>query len=114
MNMIQKAKEQVQGLTKQAYTAAVKENLLPDGVTVEPSVLRYSNFWSTTTPDGDTREAAQEILAYLLSNYAQDQLYLQAGCPGLPLEKTALDNYVSVRHAFQPVFGSISNLHFCK
>ena len=38
MNMIQKAKEQVQGLTKQAYTAAVKENLLPDGVTVEPSV----------------------------------------------------------------------------
>ena len=38
MNMIQKAKEQVQELTKQAYTAAVKENLLPDGVTVEPSV----------------------------------------------------------------------------
>ena len=38
MNMIQKAKEQVQGLTKQAYTAAVKENLLPEGVTVEPSV----------------------------------------------------------------------------
>ena len=83
-------------------------------VKAEPSVLRYSNFWSTTTPDGDTREAAQEILAYLLSNYAQDQLYLQAGCPGLPLEKTALDNYVSVRHAFQPVFGSISNPHFCK
>ena len=39
-------------------------------VKAEPSVLRYSNFWSTTTPDGDTREAAQEILAYLLSNYA--------------------------------------------
>ena len=38
MNMIQKAKEQVQELTKQAYTAAVKENLLPEGVTVEPSV----------------------------------------------------------------------------
>ena len=34
MNMIQKAKEQVQGLTKQAYTAAVKENLLPEGFTV--------------------------------------------------------------------------------
>ena len=38
MNMIQKAKEQVQQLTKQAYAAAVKENLLPEGVTVEPSV----------------------------------------------------------------------------
>ena len=38
MNMIQKAKEQVQELTKQAYTAAVKEGLLPEGVTVEPSV----------------------------------------------------------------------------
>ena len=38
MNMIQKAKEQVQELTKQAYAAAVKENLLPEGVTVEPSV----------------------------------------------------------------------------
>ena len=32
MNMIQKAKEQVQQLTKQAYAAAVKENLLPEGV----------------------------------------------------------------------------------
>ena len=38
MNMIQKAKEQVQQLTKQAYAAAVKESLLPEGVTVEPSV----------------------------------------------------------------------------
>ena len=38
MNMIQKAKEQVQELTKQAYTAAVKENLLPDGVSIAPSV----------------------------------------------------------------------------
>ena len=38
MNMIQKAKKQVQQLTKQAYAAAVKENLLPEGVTVEPSV----------------------------------------------------------------------------
>ena len=38
MNMIQKAKEQVQELTKQAYAAAVKESLLPEGVTVEPSV----------------------------------------------------------------------------
>ena len=38
MNMIQKAKEQVQQLTKQTYAAAVKENLLPEGVTVEPSV----------------------------------------------------------------------------
>ena len=38
MNMIQKAKEQVQQLTKQAYAASVKENLLPEGVTVEPSV----------------------------------------------------------------------------
>ena len=38
MNMIQKAKEQVQQLTKQAYAAAVKENLLPEGVTVDPSV----------------------------------------------------------------------------
>ena len=38
MNMIQKAKEQVEQLTKQAYAAAVKENLLPEGVTVEPSV----------------------------------------------------------------------------
>ena len=38
MNMIQKAKEQVQELTKQAYAAAVKENLLPDGVSIAPSV----------------------------------------------------------------------------
>ena len=38
MNMIQKAKEQVQELTKHAYAAAVKEGLLPEGVTVEPSV----------------------------------------------------------------------------
>ena len=41
----------------------------------------------------------------------------EAACPGARLdilEKTALDNYVSVRHAFQPVFGSISNPHFCK
>ena len=38
MNMSQKAKEQVQELTKQAYAAAVKEGLLPEGVTVEPSV----------------------------------------------------------------------------
>ena len=38
MNMIQKAKEQVQELTKQAYAVAVKEGLLPEGVTVEPSV----------------------------------------------------------------------------
>ena len=38
MNMSQKAKEQVQELTKQAYAAAVKENLLPDGVSIVPSV----------------------------------------------------------------------------
>ena len=38
MNMIQKAKEQVQELTRQAYAAAVKEGLLPEGVTIEPSV----------------------------------------------------------------------------
>ena len=38
MNMIQKAKEQVQELTKQAYAAAVKDGLLPEGVTIEPSV----------------------------------------------------------------------------
>ena len=38
MNMIQKAKEQVQELTKQAYAAAVQEGLLPEGVTIEPSV----------------------------------------------------------------------------
>ena len=38
MNMIQMAKEQVQELTKQAYAAAVQEGLLPEGVTIEPSV----------------------------------------------------------------------------
>ena len=38
MNMIQKAKEQVQELTKQAYAAAVKDGLLPEGIAIEPSV----------------------------------------------------------------------------
>ena len=38
MNMIQKAKEQVAGLTLRAYQAAAAEGLLPEGVEAVPAV----------------------------------------------------------------------------
>lgn len=66
-----------------------------------PSVVcRYTGYWSISDCDDARKLAAEGVLAYLLSNFAQDQFYLQTSIPGLPLEQTALNDYTDVRPPF--------------
>lgn len=64
-------------------------------------VCRFSECWSIKDCDGAEQIAAHDIVRYFLENYSQDIYFLQSSIPGLPVEKTALQNYPSVRRVFQ-------------
>ena len=75
---------------------------------------RFENYWSIGA-EGETEVVATEkILAYFLSNYAQDQYYLQANTPGLPLEQTTLSAYAKVRPTFAGLLSDLSLYTFEK
>lgn len=63
-------------------------------------ICQYANYWSISRCEAAEQAAARSVLSYLLSNYAQDQYYLQGGVPGLPLEREALQAYGEVRRSF--------------
>ena len=64
-------------------------------------VCRFADFWSIRDCDDPAEAmAAETFLAYLTSNYVQDQYYLQTNLPGLPLEKNALRSYADVHPVF--------------
>lgn len=67
---------------------------------VDRVICSFSNYWSVSECEDSEESVAKEVLAYLLSNYAQDRYYLQTGNPGLPLERTALTDYSDVRWIF--------------
>lgn len=70
-------------------------------VAVDHVICRFTNEWCLRKESEAADAASSEILEYMLSNYAQDVLFLQTNLPGLPLEKTALDDYPTVRRAFE-------------
>lgn len=63
-------------------------------------LCRFINEWCIKDSEQNENEAAREILAFLLENNAQDRIYLQSTLPGLPLDKTTLEVYPTVRPAF--------------
>ena len=83
---------------------------------VDRVICSFSNYWSVSECEDSEESAAKEVLAYLLSNYAQDRYYLQTGNPGLPLERTALTDYSDVRWIFSDFLSeqSISRYTFEK
>nr|WP_081794731.1 serine/threonine-protein kinase [[Eubacterium] cellulosolvens] len=73
----------------------------------------FENYWSLADGQSENqRAAAEEVLAYLLSNYAQDRLYLQTDNGGLPMDKAGLEAYGEVRHAFSRVLKKKDSITF--
>uniref|UniRef100_I5AXF2 non-specific serine/threonine protein kinase n=1 Tax=Eubacterium cellulosolvens (strain ATCC 43171 / JCM 9499 / 6) TaxID=633697 RepID=I5AXF2_EUBC6 len=73
----------------------------------------FENYWSLADGQSENQRAAsQEVLAYLLSNYAQDRLYLQTDNGGLPIDKAGLEAYSDVRHAFSGVLKKKDSITF--
>ena len=73
-------------------------------------VCRFADFWSVRDCEDPAEEmAAETFLAYLTSNYVQDQYYLQTNLPGLPLEKNALRSYADVHPVFSEMLSDIES-----
>lgn len=73
---------------------------------------QFTNYWSIGSTQENDTAAAAEILSYFLSNYAQDQYYLQTNAPGLPLEESTLSAYAEVRPVFADLLTDLSAYTF--
>lgn len=61
------------------------------------AAVKLTNHWSLApTEDSDEAKCAQRFLEYLLSDNAQDYLYIRNEIPGLPVNKNALSIYKDV------------------
>lgn len=60
------------------------------------SYYSYSSLWSVTQTDDDCQTVAEAFLEYLISDLAQDYIYIQERNPGLPVTESALQDYIGV------------------
>lgn len=77
-------------------------------------ICQFSDYWSMSLCEGAEKIAAQKTLSYLLSNFSEDQHYLQTSMSGLPLEKKALSDYGDVHRAFKELLSDCSIYTFEK
>lgn len=60
------------------------------------SYYSYSSLWSVNQTDDDCQTVAEAFLEYLVSDLAQDYIYIQERNPGLPVTESALQDYIGV------------------
>ena len=60
------------------------------------SYYSYSSLWSVNQTDDDCQTVAEAFLEYLISDLAQDYIYIQERSPGLPVTESALQDYIGV------------------
>ena len=60
------------------------------------SYYSYSSLWSVNQTDDDCQTVAEAFLEYLISDLAQDYIYIQERNPGLPVTESALQDYIGV------------------
>ena len=56
----------------------------------------YSSLWSVNQTDDDEQTVAEAFLDYLISDLAQDYIYIQERNHGLPVTESALQDYIGV------------------
>ena len=83
-------------------------------VTTETVVCQFCDYWSISSCQGDEEVAAKEILAYFFTNNIQDQYYVQTNLPGLPLEKSAVEEYAWVTRSLESFLADLSGYTFDK
>lgn len=92
--------------------SALGASVKMEPVAVSSVVCRYSNEWCMRSVDEAADAAAEAILEYFLSNYSQDNLFLQTSIPGLPLEKISLDSYSEVKRPFEELLSDSERKKF--
>lgn len=60
------------------------------------SYYSYSSLWSVNQTDDDCQTVAEAFLEYLISDLAQDYIYIQERNSGLPVTESALQDYIGV------------------
>lgn len=83
-------------------------------ITTEKVICRFCDYWSISSCEGDEEIAAKEILAYFFTNNIQDQYYVQTNLPGLPLEKSAVEEYAWVTRSLESFLADLSGYTFDK
>ena len=72
----------------------------------------FSGLWSLLPCEGDERKACERLLRYLLSETAQDHLYIRNQSGALPLNKSILESYKIVYREFDGFFAKIDSYSF--
>ena len=74
----------------------------------------YSNVWTTNKINRDEDKAAARFLNYMITNQAQDILYLENRNESFPINDETLESYVGVHDKFDGFFDNKENYKFEK
>ena len=72
----------------------------------------FTDLWSIGMVSQDEKRVAERFLLFMLSDNAQDYLYIRNRNKGLPVNKSVLDVFSSVYSDFDGFFVNIENYHF--
>ena len=72
----------------------------------------FSDLWSIGICGDNERKAAERLLLFMLSDYAQDYLYVRNRSEALPINKNILNLYSSIYNDFDGFFNNIRNYEF--
>jgi ABC-type glycerol-3-phosphate transport system substrate-binding protein len=72
----------------------------------EGKAASFEGFWSIAKCGKDEQKVAQRLLAYMLSDLAQDYLHVRRHSGALPINKRVLETFCQVYPDFEGVFGA--------
>jgi ABC-type glycerol-3-phosphate transport system substrate-binding protein len=79
--------------------------------TESPNAI-FTDLWSVNQSSANERRAALRLLEFLLSDIAQDYLFIRNSGNTLPLNKTVLDVFSNVYHQFDGFFVNLNSYQF--
>lgn len=72
----------------------------------------FRDFWAISQATPEETMAAQVLLAYFYTSYAQDYLYLRESATALPVSKSALSQYAGVHWQLEDILGKCDQYTF--
>ena len=81
-------------------------------VEADDILCTFKDIWSIGASDANERRAAERLLVFMLSDNAQDHLYIRNSTGALPLNKTVLGTFMEVHMDFNGFFDNIESYVF--
>jgi hypothetical protein len=99
--------------TKEMNTVCNTLDVAVVPVDADRILCRFDDFWSISNCGEDEQAAAEVLLAYFYTNYAQEYYYLEiSDVCALPLNKSIVEEYDSVQWRFSEIMADYDKYYF--